>query len=59
MRVALSLGIRQPDREVGSLSPCGEGVKNAWNYLLLFLSVGLPVANAPDVLQPCGLLYYP
>ena len=19
----------------------------------------LPVANAPDVLQPCGLLYYP
>jgi hypothetical protein len=19
---------------------------------------GLPVANAPDVLQPCGLLYY-
>jgi hypothetical protein len=20
---------------------------------------GLPVANAPDVLQPCGLLYYP
>jgi hypothetical protein len=30
--VALSLGIRQPDREVGYLSPCGEGVKNAWNY---------------------------
>ena len=28
------------------------------DYLLLF-SVGLPVANAPDVLQPCGLLYYP
>ena len=27
--------------------------------LLLLLSVGLPVANAPDVLQPCGLLYYP
>ena len=26
--------------------------------LLLLLSVGLPVANAPDVLQPCGLLYY-
>ena len=26
---------------------------------LLLLSVGLPVANAPDVLQPCGLLYYP
>ena len=24
---------------------------------LLLLSVGLPVANAPDVLQPCGLLY--
>ena len=24
-----------------------------------FLSVGLPGANAPDVLQPCGLLYYP
>ena len=22
-------------------------------------SVGLPVANAPDVLQPFGLLYYP
>jgi len=27
--------------------------------LLLLLSVGLPVVNAPDVLQPCGLLYYP
>ena len=27
--------------------------------LLLLLSVGLPVANAPDVLQTCGLLYYP
>jgi hypothetical protein len=27
--------------------------------LLLLLSIGLPVANAPDVLQPCGLLYYP
>ena len=26
---------------------------------LLLLSVGLPVANTPDVLQPCGLLYYP
>jgi hypothetical protein len=25
--------------------------------LLLPLSIGLPVANAPDVLQPCGLLY--
>jgi hypothetical protein len=25
----------------------------------LLLSVGLPVANAPDVLQPCGLFYYP
>ena len=25
----------------------------------VLLSVGLPVANAPDVLQPCGLLYYP
>ena len=29
------------------------------SILLLLLSVGLPVANAPDVLQPCGLLYYP
>jgi hypothetical protein len=27
--------------------------------VLLFFSVGLPVANAPDVPQPCGLLYYP
>jgi len=27
--------------------------------VLLLLSVGLPVAKAPDVLQPCGLLYYP
>ena len=27
--------------------------------LLLLLSVGLHVANAPDVLQACGLLYYP
>ena len=25
----------------------------------LFFSVGLLVANAPDVLQSCGLLYYP
>ena len=34
--------------------------KNAYNiFLLLLLSVGLPVANALDVLQPCGLLYYP
>ena len=24
--------------------------------VLLLLSVGLPVANDPDVLQPCGLL---
>jgi len=24
-----------------------------------FFSVGLQVANAPDVLQPCDLLYYP
>ena len=29
------------------------------SLLLRLLSVGLPVANAPDVLQPCGLLYYP
>ena len=29
------------------------------NIVLLLLSVGLPVANAPDVLQPCGLLYFP
>ena len=27
--------------------------------VLLLLSVGFPAANAPDVLQPCGLLYYP
>jgi len=26
---------------------------------LLLLSVGHPVDNAPDVLQPCDLLYYP
>ena len=26
--------------------------------ILLLLSVGFPVANALDVLQPCGLLYY-
>ena len=26
---------------------------------VLLLSVGLPVSNAPDVLQPCALLYYP
>ena len=29
------------------------------NAAVLLLSVGLPVANAPDVLQLCGLLYYP
>ena len=28
-------------------------------FFLLLLSVALPVANALDVLQPCGLLYYP
>jgi hypothetical protein len=27
--------------------------------VILLLSVGLPVANAPDLFQPCGLLYYP
>ena len=27
---------------------------NIWVNLLLLLSVGLPVANAPDILQPCG-----
>jgi hypothetical protein len=27
--------------------------------VLLLLFFGLPVANAPDVPQPCGLLYYP
>jgi hypothetical protein len=26
---------------------------------VLLLSVGLPVANAQDVLHPCGLLYCP
>jgi hypothetical protein len=25
----------------------------------VLLSVGFPIANAPDVLQPCALLYYP
>jgi len=30
-----------------------------YTVLLFLLSVGLLVANAPDVLQPCGLLYYP
>ena len=34
-----------------------EGLARPPSSLLLF--VGLPVANAPDVLQPCGLLYYP
>ena len=33
--------------------------KTATYWGALLLSVGLPVANAPDVLQPCGLLYYP
>jgi hypothetical protein len=28
-------------------------------FLLLLLFFGLAVANAPDVSQPCGLLYYP
>jgi len=36
-----------------------QGMKSVLTYQgLLLLSVGLPVANAPDVLQPCGLLYY-
>ena len=42
----------------GSWVACGPGVLFIRSSLLL-LSVGLPVANAPDVLQPCGLLYYP
>ena len=29
------------------------------SLLLLLRSVGFPVAYAPDVLQPGGLLYYP
>ena len=33
--------------------------KQTLYWLLLLLSVGLPVVNAPDVLQPYGLLYYP
>ena len=32
---------------------------NKKNTYFLLLSVGLPVANAPDVLQPCDLLYDP
>jgi hypothetical protein len=32
---------------------------NIYYSFLHLLSVGLPVVNAPDVLQPCGLLYYP
>jgi hypothetical protein len=32
---------------------------NEFLLLLLLPSVGLPVANAPDVLQPYGLLYCP
>jgi hypothetical protein len=28
-------------------------------FFFFFFSVWLPVANAPDVPQPCGLLYYP
>jgi hypothetical protein len=36
----------------------GDFILLFWPYVLLLLSVGLPVANAPDVLQPCGLLYY-
>ena len=38
---------------------CGPTNIRHYLLLLLLLSVGLPVANAPDVLQPCGLLYYP
>ena len=34
-------------------------VSDSISVPLLLLSVRLPVANAPDVLQPCGLLYYP
>ena len=32
---------------------------NSDAFFFFLLSEGLPVANAPDVLQPCGLLYYP
>ena len=43
--------------------PVSNGQEAGWAsgllILLLLLSAGLPVANAPDVLQPCGLLYYP
>jgi hypothetical protein len=33
--------------------------RNTQTYIIIIiLVVWLPVANAPDVLQPCGLLYY-
>ena len=38
------------------LSTPSQAPRHVYRFLL---SVGLPVANAPDVLQPCGLLYYP
>jgi hypothetical protein len=37
----------------------GEIFRPIYSCHLLLLLLGLPVANAPDVLQPCGLLYYP
>ena len=42
----------------------GKGTEIKKNCTILYsghllLSLGLQVANAPDVLQPCGLLYYP
>ena len=40
-----------------STLPCN--TRHLDHIKLLLLSVGLPVANAPDVLQPCGLFYYP
>ena len=42
-----------------SVTLCNVASNLGLGLLLLLLSVGLPVANAPDVLQPCGLLYYP
>jgi hypothetical protein len=57
--------ISKDNIKIKSYRTDSENVKWILNFsstrsgFLLLLSVGLPIANAPDVLQPCGLLYYP
>jgi hypothetical protein len=51
--------VNQPLHVLGIFVAHHREVHCIYTTILLFLFFGLPVANAPDVPQPCGLLYYP